>query len=638
MKNFGSVLRTLTKGIALCFLLQVVDSQALPTPRPASPTPAYSYDNGQVYGPWKGGKDLGSVSFPLSETVSNDVKDLFIMGLKLLHAFEYPEARSAFQQARQQHQGDEFIMGLWGELMCNYQILWFSREFDIADHLLTLLTQARENHTGTLNISERVLLDGATKLFSNENNSRLKQPFETGSNVQLFAQYLNDQLSQNEPLEAEVEIFSHLARLATRQSVLDYDLERGVIGNLSRLLAKPELANHPGLHHYLVHASESPRLSKELQTDAYDSALWLQQLSSDTKNTSSVHLTHMPTHFYFASGDWLNVHTINLLAWNKSLQRATDLAMDDSSLAFHEHLWRLYGLLQAGRYEDAWTDGQNLYERIQTLSDKGVSDEKTRVMRTYYAFEQAYLKFELPNGNSHLAELTTQTLSSNLMSPWGKIAYYFTQAWDALDVGNDQRFTKAKSDLNALQTDITIELSPMEEGAIPVMIKQLEAQYQRTQGNLDEAIRLAISAEQPYRTMRWDHGVPLVVKPLLEYIGELYMEKAEAAPTYSPGIVNSRSIKKPTTVTIVNHNLDSKAMTYFQDELNEFFPRRRKSLEGLLSAAKQAGNKATYDKTASVIATLDQTLSYPPPAPDSGFISTASIFITAALLFLASVM
>ncbi|MRI35082.1 hypothetical protein EOPP23_19110 [Endozoicomonas sp. OPT23] len=544
--------------------------------------------------------------------MTEEVRSLFLTGLKLLHAFEYPEARAAFQQARQSHESGEFIMGLWGELMCNYQIIWDTREFQTAEDLITTLTQARNSYSGNLNPSETVLLDGALKLFGNDNASRSKQPYENGSNVQLFHQYLDNQLSLNDHLESEIKIFNQLAKLATRQSILDYTLERSVIENLNDLLTLPDLADHPGLHHYLVHASESPRLAKEPQSHAYDAAQWLQQLSNGDKNTSSIHLTHMPTHFYFAVGDWTNVYTINQSAWNKSIQRASDLSLGDSSLAFHEHLWRVFALLQAGNYADAWNDSQSLYQKIEHLRHDGASDETTRVMRTYFAFEQAYLKLELPANSQYRSELNAQILSDHLMSPWGKTAYHFMKAWDALEEGNDQQFNQAKISLTALQRDRNIQLTPMEQGAIPVMVKQLEAQQQRKQGNIDEAIKLASSAEQSYRTMRWDHGVPLVVKPLLEYIGELYMEKAGTAATYAPIIHNVRSVKSPTDpAVIISHTgMVNQAMGYFQAELDDFFPRRRKSLEGLLSAAQQAGDQTTQNSTAAIIATLDQPLDY----------------------------
>ncbi|WP_062260742.1 hypothetical protein [Endozoicomonas arenosclerae] len=582
-----------------------------------SSTP-YSYDNGQVYGPWQGGKDLGGVSFSLSEPVTEQARSSFLTGLKLLHAFEYPEARAAFRNAQdlqKRHDDQDFVMAIWGELMCNYQILWFTRDFDAGDSTLTRLQEAKRDSSATFSLSEQVLITAAGKLFGNETNSRNKQPFEAGSNVQLFYQYLDQQVTDSDQLESEVLVFRSLAHLATRQSVLDYPLETEVINEMSTLMQRVELQNHPGLHHYLTHASESPKLAKGMPA-SQQSAFWLQSLSISPENTSSVHLTHMPTHYYFARGDWVNTYSINSVAWSKALQRAADLNLSDSSLAFHEHLWRVYALLQAGLYEDAWSDASDLYQRITSLQAKsGTTDADTRVMRTYYAFEQAYLKLELPDNNAHLTDLDQQALEDNLISGWGKTAYYFMKSWNALQQQEYSGAESFRNQLQALLTDSSIDLSPMNNDAIPVMVEQLKAEELRQKQNLSGALQTALAVESQYVNMHWDHGVPLVVKPLLEYIGELYMEMARSGIAYQPALQGGAG---STPVVIVPSQEMASAVTYFQKELDEFFPRRRKSLEGLKEAANVANNQAAYQRAQSQLDTLNQTLiAYPQPSPSA---------------------
>ncbi|KEQ16571.1 hypothetical protein [Endozoicomonas numazuensis] len=596
-----------------------------------SSTP-YSYDNGQVYGPWQGGKDLGEISFSLSEPVIETARSSFITGLKLLHAFEYPEARAAFRNAQhlqQDHNGQDFVMAIWGELMCSYQILWFTRDFDAGDSTLARLNEAKNNATETFSTSERILITAAQKLFSNADNSRSKPPFESGSNVQLFYQYLDQQVTDNDQLESEILVFRSLAHLATRQSVRDYPLEISVINEMSALLERTELANHPGLHHYLTHASESPHLARTMPA-AQKSAFWLQSLNESGKNTSSVHLSHMPTHYYFARGDWVNVYAINQSAWNKSLRRATDLRLSDSSLAFHEHLWRVYALLQAGLYDEAWSDSSDLYQRISNLQAKsGTTDADTRVMRTYLAFEQTYLMLELPQESAHLRTLSQQATSDNQMSGWGKTAFYFMKSWNAL---TQQQYAVAETFRNQLQqllTDTSLHLSPMNSDAIPIMVEQLKAEELRHKQDLSGALRTVLAVESQYLNMHWDHGVPLVVKPLLEYIGELYMEMGRSGVTYQPV---QASGTEPTAAVVIISEEYNRAVDYFQRELTEFFPRRRKSLQGLKEAAILANNQPVYLLAMSQLSSLnEEQIHYLMPTPSTTPTSDAAMIQSGTL-------
>ncbi len=88
-----------TFSIIAVFTLLLLDNTASARPLLLSDR-SYSYDNQQQFGPWMDGMDLGEVHFTLSESVSDISKHWFITGLKLLNAFQYPEARAAFTKAQ----------------------------------------------------------------------------------------------------------------------------------------------------------------------------------------------------------------------------------------------------------------------------------------------------------------------------------------------------------------------------------------------------------------------------------------------------------------------------------------------------------------------------------------------------------
>ena len=605
--------------VALSLTITLADGSPLLSQR------SYSEDNNPSYGPWQDGKDLGEISFTLSESVPQTSKNWFITGLKLLHAFEYPEARAAFNKAQQTDTGQTFIMAIWGELMCSYQILWYSRQFDEAVSLLTRLDHALNKYEGTLNDSETVLIEATKKLFSIVGRDLL--PSQSGSNIQEFYLHLDAALAADDSLAAEVKVFHLLSRLATRNGVWDISRNSEVITAIRKLLAEDETSHHPGLHHYLIHAAESPQLAQNRIRDVYPSVAWLHGQNTDPKNTSSIHLTHMPAHFYFAWGDWLNVAEINLRAWNKSLQRKTDLnnignipPLTDASLALHEHLWRVYALLQKGLWDDAWTESEALYRRLTILQSSGLPPSELASIKNYYAYEKAYLLLELPEGHRGISILAERTLDEAGMSPWGLMANRFIKAWLALQQHDFNAAAEARSEFADTRHAFGFYLYPPNMDALPIMEQQLLAEESRQKGYIHNAIQIINKVTNSYDRMHWGHGVPITVKPIYEYLGELYLVKnalmfSLPVPNIKP-VLNDQTAKQ--VVYIPPYDREN-AMMAFQNELR-YLPRRRQTLRGMLTAS--ADSPEQHSKIQAKIDSLVKPLDYdalvtPPPCQAS---------------------
>ena len=607
---------------------------------PLRPPRSYSYDNNQSYAPWQGGQGIGEVSFTLSEPVPETNKNWFLTGLKLLHAFEYPQARAAFSKAQDTGTGQAFIMAIWGELMCSYQILWYSRQFATADALLSQLNNALDNYDGTLNDSETVLIDAAKRLFSSQGRDLL--PAQSGSNVQEFFLHLDAALAVNNALQAEVKVFRLLGKLATRNGIRDTSLNTAVVSAIRDLLAQDETRNHPGLHHYLIHAAESPDLAINRISDVYPSVAWLHGLDTPPETTSSIHLTHMPTHFYFAWGDWVQVVNINLKAWNKSLQRQSDLntqgqvpPLTDASLAFHEHLWRVYALLQQGRWDDAFIASEDLYNRLDSLQTSGLSPSDLASIKTYYAYEYAYLILELPERYTGRSSLQRR-LNEVGMSPWGLMAARFTRAWQALQQHNFIMAETARAEFVAIRKEDGFNLYPANIDALPIMEQQLLAEELRQKGDIEGAIEIINAVTDDYDRMRRDHGVPVIVKPVYEYLGELYLEVNTLLPDAgSEGVTPTQNNQHNPVIEALRIYDNENAMTAFKNELR-YFPRRRQTLKGMLTAS--AANPALHSKIQAEIDDLVNPLVYdslitPPPCQTQADSSGLSLVPAMLLIF-----
>ncbi len=508
------------------------------------------------------------------------------------------------------------------------------------------LDNSLDNYKGQMNASEQVLIDGAKLLFGPTGRDLL--PHNAGSNIDQFHQHLTRAVFLQQNLQDEVKIFRLLAKLATRRIMKSFALEFEVVEDIRKLLSQTDTANHPGLHHYLVHAVESPFMARHAQMDALNAVHWLENLNSNGNNSSSIHLTHIPTHFYFARGDWFRVTQINQLAWDKSIERKNDInenannsSLTDASLAFHEHLWLVYSLLQQGQWDQAWHISQDLHQRLTNLTIEGASADDVRVLKTYYAFEKAYLKLELPVNDGRIATLNSQTLDETGISPWGLLALRFIAVWDALQVKDFDTSKTARLEFMAIKNEPAFNIYPANVDAHAVMLKQLEAEEYRQRDNLKQAIITIESVVSDYDNMRWDHGVPLVVKPIREYLGELYLEElhlTQQAPviTYQGG-----EPQKDTPVPVTVNDNTKKAIEQFQTELTDNFPGRRQSLQGIIIAAAGSTSQAEAQAT---IDSMDQPLTYDseetptPPEPDSSLVETGKPLIVLTMLVMAAVM
>ena len=68
--------------------------------------------------------DLGNIDFPTSG--KTEAQKDFIMGMLLLHSFEYDDAVEHFRAAQRKDTG--FVMAYWGEAMTHNHPIWFQQE------------------------------------------------------------------------------------------------------------------------------------------------------------------------------------------------------------------------------------------------------------------------------------------------------------------------------------------------------------------------------------------------------------------------------------------------------------------------------------------------------------------------------
>jgi tetratricopeptide (TPR) repeat protein len=224
---------------------------------------------------------IGQAAFPIS--CKKTVQKSFDRGINLLHSFWYQEAEQAFTSVIQTD--PNCAMGYWGIAMSFYHPLW---EAPSATDLRRGWTfAARAKKLGSQSEREKDYL-AALETFYHDSD---KVDHATRA---LAYEKAMEQLHQKHPDDREGAIFYALALLGTASPTdKTYANQKKAAEILNPILV--EAPEHPGVIHYLIHATDSPALASE----------GLNAARAYAKIAPSVpHALHMPSHIFIRLGLW----------------------------------------------------------------------------------------------------------------------------------------------------------------------------------------------------------------------------------------------------------------------------------------------------------------------------------------------
>ena len=268
---------------------------------------------------------LGSVSFPISCDPS--VQRPFNRAVSLLHSFAYAPADQAFQKVAQAD--PHCAMAYWGLAMVHFHPVWSpalpADTFAQAqqDALRAAALDARTER-------ERGFIHAAAVLF--QKTDGLKTSDRTRAYEQAMAQVAHDNAQ-----DLESQVFYAVALLSNASPAdKTHAKQKQAIGILAPLFhAHPD---HPGLAHYLIHASDSA----ELASQGLPAARAYARIAP-----SAPHALHMPSHIFTRLGLWDDSITSNLAS------KQSAHAQGDTMGELHVMDYLVYAYLQEGRDAEA---------------------------------------------------------------------------------------------------------------------------------------------------------------------------------------------------------------------------------------------------------------------------------------------
>jgi hypothetical protein len=235
------------------------------------------------------GDQLGTVSFPTScnEAARGHVE----RGLALLHHMTYEAARVAFATATEAD--PECAMGYWGQALSIIHPLWSDPPSEATFQKgQALLNQAKIR--GQKSEREHAYIEAVEAYYAKGWNLN-----ET-ANLASFEQAW-ETIYRNFPEDSEGASLYALAHLATADPGDKTYAKQKHAGTVAEKVLT-RIPDHPGAHHYIIHAYDYPPLAEK----ALKVARSYGDIAPDIP-----HALHMPSHIFTRLGLWQESITMN---------------------------------------------------------------------------------------------------------------------------------------------------------------------------------------------------------------------------------------------------------------------------------------------------------------------------------------
>lgn len=257
------------------------------------------------------GQKLGEVT--ISVSCNEKAREYFKTGLALLHHMTYEGANSAFVKAGEAD--PDCAMAYWGQAMTVIHPLWSDPPGEEKFGKGAELVQKA-------NSMEKVT--GLEKAFINAVSGYYKAGYSNDEkrNLKAFEEGWKEAYEEF-PGDPDVALFYALTHMANADPS-DKSYERQKRSGEIAITVLEKFPDHPGAHHYAIHAYDYP----ELADNAVKVANGYGEIAPDVP-----HSLHMPSHIFTRTGMW-----DQSIEWNiKSAEAALKHPVGDSTSLHYLH-------------------------------------------------------------------------------------------------------------------------------------------------------------------------------------------------------------------------------------------------------------------------------------------------------------
>jgi len=268
---------------------------------------------------------LGRVNFPTS--CSAEVQPAIEKGVALLHSFQYQESEKTFADAATRD--PKCAMAHWGKALALFHQLWDFPDDKTLREGHRDIEKAQKLHPA--NAREQGFINAAAAFFQK------KSKMTHADRTQAYSTAL-EQIHAQLPNDVDISAFYALSLVSLADEEVDTTANlKKAISILDPLLSQHP--DHPGVAHYLIHATDRP----ELASQGLEAARRYAAIAPD-----SSHALHMPSHIFVRLGLWQDSITSNIAAI-ASAAHAAEMHQAESHYQTHAMDFLSYSYLQSGQ-------------------------------------------------------------------------------------------------------------------------------------------------------------------------------------------------------------------------------------------------------------------------------------------------
>ena len=439
------------------------------------------------------GGQLGTVRFPVS--CSEAARQQAERGLALLHHMTYEGARATFAAATETD--PDCAMGYWGQAMSFIHPLWSDppseAEFEKGQ---ALVREAKSR--GQKSDWEQAYIAAVEAYYAPGRNRDEK------TNLARF-EAAWQQVYEQFPKDPEAACFYALAHMATADPAdKGYTKQKQAAEIAEQVRAR--IPDHPGAHHYIIHAYDYPPLAE----DALEVARSYGEIAPEVP-----HALHMPSHIFTRLGLWQESIAMN----QRSAAAALKHPAGDKISLHHPHAldYLAYAYLQRAEDDEA----QDILNKI-----KSVDGPIQAHLATAYTFAAVPARVALERHQwDDAAALEPRTPSTFVWDkfPAMEAITHFARALGAARSGDEEVARQAIDTLSSLH-DQTSETSAYWAKQIDIQRLAAQAWLTYQQGNQEEALNMMRQAAEMEAATEKHPVTPGEILPARELLGDMLLE------------------------------------------------------------------------------------------------------------------
>jgi tetratricopeptide (TPR) repeat protein len=456
--------------------------------------------------------DVGKVQ--LTNSGSPSAQADFLHGLAQLHNFEFASAAESFRRA--QLIDPDFALAYWGEALTYNHPLWAQQDTDAGRAVLSRLAGTK---AAQLSIAENSIEKDfvhAAQLLYGDGNKHFRDYLYRDQMAMMYERY---------PGNPDVGAFYALSLMGTAHDGRDFTIYMKSAAITTKLF--PEYPQHPGIAHYLIHATDDP-IHAPL---GYQAALAYSKIAPDAG-----HAQHMTSHIFLALGHWQASADANDNAVAVVDKQRVKVGRPTIGCG-HYPSWQMYAYLQQGRVDEA-------NARMARCFDRTVdSDGNNRSLSAFYYMKELYL-FDTEDWTGDVASLKIDPRGDEHV----EFSRLYIDATLALRTGSEDAMAKVAEAIKAGDNYIDSLGSEVADRDIHsadqtrVKTLQLKSWAAWSQSDTDGAeahIRSAVAIEND---LPFGFGPPSPAKPSLEALGDLLLaidRYEEAAEVFTQALART---------------------------------------------------------------------------------------------------